>query len=42
VFHPSEPRARPEEVLPSLAEQGGQVERAEIAGFTVLINQRRP
>ena len=42
VFHPSEPRARPEQVLPSLVAQGGRVERAEIAGFTVLIHERRP
>lgn len=42
IFHPSEPRAQPEQVLPLLDEQGGQVERAEIAGFTVLIHQRRP
>ena len=28
VFHPSEPRARPEQVLPSLVAQGGRVERA--------------
>jgi hypothetical protein len=42
VFHPSEPRARPEEVLPSLVAEGGRVERAEIAGFTVLIHDRGP
>jgi hypothetical protein len=41
VFHPSEPRARPEQVLPSLVAQGGSVERAEIAGFTLLIHERR-
>ena len=42
VFHRSEPRARPEQVLPSLVAQGGRVERAEIAGFTVLIHERSP
>ena len=36
VFHPSEPRAVPEQVLPLLAAQGGKVERTEVAGFTVL------
>jgi hypothetical protein len=42
IFHPSEPRARPEQVLPALIAAGGTVERAEIAGFTVLIHERNP
>jgi hypothetical protein len=41
VFHPSEPRAVPEQVLPLLAAQGGKVERTEVAGFTVLIHERK-
>jgi hypothetical protein len=42
LFHPSEARARPEEVWPALVAQGGRVERARVAGFTVLIHERRP
>jgi hypothetical protein len=42
VFHPSEPRATPEQVLPLLLAQGGRLERAEVSGFTVLIHERRP
>jgi len=41
IFHPSEPRARPEQVLPSLIDQGGTVERAQVSGFTVLIHHRK-
>jgi hypothetical protein len=40
VFHPSEPRAVPEQVLPLLVAQGGKVERTEVAGFTVLLHER--
>jgi hypothetical protein len=40
IFHPSESRARPEQVLPSLVAQGGRIERAEVAGFTLLIYDR--
>jgi hypothetical protein len=38
IFHPSEPRAVPEQVLPSLTT--GTVERLEIEGFTVLLQRR--
>jgi hypothetical protein len=40
IFHPSEPRAIPAQVLPSLVAQGGRVERVQIATFTVLIHER--
>jgi hypothetical protein len=38
IFHPSEPRAVPEQVLPSLT--SGTVERLDIEGFTVLLQRR--
>lgn len=38
IFHPSEPRAKPEDVRPSL--KTGTVESEEIEGFTVLIHHR--
>jgi len=40
VFHPSEPRARIEEHEPWVRAQGWQVERAEVAGFSMLLVER--
>ncbi|MDT7581922.1 MAG: hypothetical protein QOK35_3186, partial [Pseudonocardiales bacterium] len=40
VFHPSEPRARPEQVAEQLRSAGTPFRREEIDGFTVLIAQR--
>ncbi len=41
VFHPSEPRARAEDVEPWLRSQPGQVERFQVADFVVLVHTRR-
>ena len=40
IFHPSEPRARPEPYETWLRESRAQYERVEVAGFTVLILHR--
>ncbi len=40
IFHPSEPRATPDMVLPSLQQAGGTVEVQNISGFTVVIHDR--
>ena len=40
LFHPSEPRARIEEHEPWVRAQGWQVERAEVAGFSMLLVER--
>lgn len=40
VFHPSEPRAVPQQVLPALKASGGRVEVLRVAGFTVLVWQK--
>jgi hypothetical protein len=40
VFHPSEPRARPEAVEAQLDAERATYRREEIAGFTVLVVQR--
>jgi hypothetical protein len=42
VFHPSEPRAKPEEIEPQLRSWRAAYVRAKIAGYTVLIWQRSP
>jgi hypothetical protein len=41
IFHPAEPRSRVADYEPALRAQPGTVERLEVAGFTVLIHQRR-
>ena len=41
VFHPSEPRASAEQVLPYLNQAPGSVEQYRVADFTILIYQRR-
>ena len=40
VFHPSEPRARPEQVEEQLRNAGTPYRRMEVDGFTVLIARR--
>jgi hypothetical protein len=40
VFHPSEPRATPEQVEDQLRDAGTPYRRLELDGFTVLITQR--
>ena len=40
VFHPSEPRAKPQDVEQWLAARGVVYERAEVRGFTVLVAKR--
>jgi dienelactone hydrolase len=37
VFHPSEPRARADQVLPDLKRRPGRVEVVVVAGFTVIL-----
>ncbi len=39
-FHPSEPRARPEQVEEQLRDAGTPYRRMEVDGFTVLIARR--
>ena len=40
VFHPSEPRARPEAVEAQLDAERATYRREQIAGFTVLVVRR--
>ena len=42
VFHPSEPRARPEPVEALLRASSTPYERLDIEGFTILVARRRP
>ena len=41
IFHPSETRARIEDYEPRVRAQGGTVDRLDVSGFSLLINQRR-
>ena len=40
VFHPSEPRANPDQVEEQLRNAGTPYRRVELDGFTVLITRR--
>ena len=40
IFHPSEPRATPEDVLPALRAEGGRLQDFSIAAWRILVYDR--